>query len=100
VPKWTVVEAQAALGEAAFELLSLQERLAEIARGLPVPPHQDAMLEGRIPPDLATELSGRLECIAEDNLRRVIEMLQRAACLTARDLERGFREDQQRRKCR
>ncbi|HVT60827.1 MAG TPA: hypothetical protein VHR45_20820 [Thermoanaerobaculia bacterium] len=100
-PAWTVARAQAALREAAFELLALQERLESIDRGLPVPPNQEAMLEGRIAPDLATELSGRVECIAEDELRQVIESLQGAACLTAHDLERNFSEQQRRRReCR
>jgi LPS O-antigen subunit length determinant protein (WzzB/FepE family) len=93
-----VARAQAALGELAFELLAIQERLVNINRGLPVPPNQDDMLEGRIAPDLATEVSGRIECIAEDSLRRVIEALQGAACLTAHDLERDFREQQKRRR--
>jgi|ERR1700728_667564 LPS O-antigen subunit length determinant protein (WzzB/FepE family) len=93
---WPVAKAQAALGEIAFTLLALQEQLEQIDRGLPVSPLQDAMLEGRIAPDLATELSGRIECISEDLLRQVIDALQGAACLTAHDLERGFRLDRRR----
>jgi hypothetical protein len=93
---WPVARAQAALGEIAFTLLALQEQLEQIDRGLPVSPLQDAMIEGLIAPDLATELSGRIECISEDLLRQVIDALQGAACLTARDLERGFRLDRKR----
>ncbi len=82
----------------AFELLALQERLAAIDRSLPVPSNQDDMLEGRIAPDLATEVSGRIECIADDSLRVVIEALQEAACLTVHDLVRDFRAQQRRRR--
>jgi len=95
---WTVAKAQAALGEAAFELLAIQERLEAINRGLPVPPNQEAMLEGYIAPDLATEVSGCIECITEDTLRQIIGTLQHAATVTARDLVRDFREHQRRRR--
>jgi hypothetical protein len=93
-----VALAQGALAQIAFELLVIQERMEAINRGLPVPPNQDDMLEGRIAPDLATEVSGRIECIAEDYLRQIIGALQGAAYLTARDLERDFREQQKRRR--
>lgn len=89
-----VAGAQTALGAIAFEMISLQERLEALDRSLPVPLHQEAMLEGRIPPDLATELSGRIELISEVLLRDLIEALEGAACLTAHDLARDFRERQ------
>lgn len=82
----------------AFELLALQERLIEINRCLPVPRNQEAMLDDEIPPGLATEVSGSIEYIAEDYLRQVLEMLEQAATVTARDLERDFRERQKRRR--
>lgn len=94
--EWTVARAQAALGDVVFELLGIQGRLEAIDRRLPVPANLDAMLAGDIAPDLATEVSGRIECIAEDLLRRVIESLQGAACLTAHELERDFRRDRRR----
>lgn len=93
-----VARAQAALGEIAFELLVIQERLVALNRALPVPPDQEAMLADEIPPDLATEVSGCIECITEDYLRKVIEALEQAAGVTARDLERDFRERQKRRR--
>jgi predicted ATPase with chaperone activity len=93
-----VVTAQAALGEIAFELLALRERLEAINRGLPVPPDLDAMLEDEIPPDLATEVSGCIECIAEDYLRQVIEALEKASRVTAHEVERDFRKRHQRRR--
>jgi hypothetical protein len=93
-----VAQAQAALGTIAFELLALQERLAAINRSLPVPTNQEAMLEDEVPPDLATEVSGCIECITDDLLRRVIEALEQASRVTARDLMRDFRERQKRRR--
>jgi hypothetical protein len=93
-----VALAQGALAQIAFELLVIQERMEAINRTLPVPPNQDDMLEGLIAPDMATEISGRIECIAEDSLRVVIESLQGAAYLTPRDLERDFWEQQKRRR--
>jgi hypothetical protein len=93
-----VAQAQVALGEIAFELLALQERLVALNRGLPVPTNQEAMLEDEVPPDLATEVSGCIECIAYDYLREVIEALEQASRVTARDLVRDFRERQKRRR--
>jgi hypothetical protein len=98
MPDDAVSRAQGALARIAFELLVIQERLEAANRSLPVPPNQDDMLEGRIAPDLATEVSGRIECIAEDYLRVVIDSLQGAAYLTAHDLVRDFREQQKRRR--
>ena len=95
---WTVTKAQKTLGGIAFELLALQERLTEINRSLPIPPNQEAMLEDEVPPDLATEVSGCIECIRDDYLRLVIEALEQAARVTAHDLLRDFRERQKRRR--
>lgn len=93
-----VARAQAAIGEIAFELLALQERLEALNRTLPVPADQDAMLEDEICPDLATEVSGCIECIANDYLRELIKMAEEASRVTARDLQRDFRERQKRRR--
>jgi len=94
----SVAQAQKALGAIAFELLALQERLTAINRGLPVSPNQEAMLEDEVPPDIATELSGCIECIRDDYLRQVIEALEQASRVTSRDLERDFRERQKNRR--
>ena len=98
MPDDAVVKVQQALGEMAYELLLLQERLARFNRLLPIPPNQDAMLEDEVPPDLATEVSGCIECIANDYLRELIEALEQASRVTAHDLVRDFRERQQRRR--
>jgi hypothetical protein len=94
----SVARAQATLREIAFELMALQERLTEINRALPVPADQDDMLEDVVCPDLATEVSGCIECIRDDYLRRLIEALEQASRVTAHDLVRDFRERQKRRR--
>jgi hypothetical protein len=88
----SVAKAQKTLGAIAFELLALQERLTEIDCGLPVPPNQEAMLEDEVPPDLATEVSGFIQCVRDDYLRQVIEAPEQAARVTAHELKRNFRE--------
>jgi hypothetical protein len=98
MPDDAVSRAQGALGKIAFELLELQERLAAINRSLPVPTNLEAMLADDVPPDLATEVSGCIECIRDDYLRVVIEALEQASRVTARDLVRDFRERQKKRR--
>jgi hypothetical protein len=93
-----VVQAQAALGEIAYQLLTLQERLVTINRSLPVPANQEAMLEGYIAPDLATEISGCIECVTDDLLRQLVEVVLHAATVTTHDLLRDFKEQQRRRR--
>lgn len=88
---WTVARAQAALGEAAFDLLALRDRLERINRGLPLPANIDAILEAEAMPDVASALSGCLDCLVNDYLRLAIEMLERAAHVTAADLEQDFK---------
>jgi len=94
----SVAQAQAALGEIAYQLLILQERLVTINRSLPVPPDQEAMLEGEIAPDVATEVSGCIECVTDDLLRQLVEVVLHAATVTSHDLLRDFMEQQRRRR--
>ena|SRR5579863_3413146 len=93
-----VVRAQGALGEIAYRLLTLQEHLVTINRSLPVPINQEAMLEGEIAPDLATEVSGCIECVTDDLLRQLVEVVLHAATVTTHDLAKDFREHQRRRR--
>jgi hypothetical protein len=93
-----VCRAQRALGEIAHQLLGLQDRLESINRTLPVPGNQEAMLEGEIPPDVATEVSGCIECLIGDLLPQLTEVFLHAACVTRYDLERDWREQQARRR--
>jgi hypothetical protein len=93
-----VAQAQAALGGIAYQLLTLQERLVTINRSLPVPSNQEAMLEGETCPDVATEVSGCIECVTDDLLRQLVEVVLHAATVTTADLLRDFRERQRRRR--
>jgi LPS O-antigen subunit length determinant protein (WzzB/FepE family) len=94
----TVSAAQVALAAAASDLTALQDRLAAINRQLPVPPDQEAMLEGEIPPDVATELSGCIDCLNDDILLQAVEMLQHAASVTQHDLVQAFHLQRERRR--
>jgi hypothetical protein len=76
--------------------MAIQERLEQIDRGLPVSPLQDARLEVLVAPELATELSRWIECIAEDLLRPgnrsavtifLAEALRRPCAVTVDDLK-------------
>ena len=90
----TVTSAQADLEAIASELIALRDRLAAINRRLPVPPDQEAMLEGKIVPDVSTELSGCIDCLNDDILLRAIEMLRHAASVTPHDLAQAFQGQQ------
>ena len=83
-------EAQAALAEIALQLVAIEDRLTRIADSLPVPPNQEDMLEHRIPYDLATELTGMIQCVAADEIRPAIEYLEGAARVTQEDLRQQF----------
>jgi hypothetical protein len=98
----TIPTAQAAVAAIATDLIAMQDRLAAINRQLPVPPDQEAMLEGKIPPDVATELSGCIDCLNDDILLQAVEMLQHAAAITPHDLVRAFQlqQAQQEKRCR
>jgi len=90
--------AQAALADIAADLAALQDRLAAIHRQLPVPPDQEAMLEGEIPPDVATEISGCIDCLNDDILLQALEMLRHSAAVTPHDLVHAFHLLQERRR--
>ena len=92
----TIPSAQAALAKIATDLIALQDRLAAINRQLPVPPDQEAMLEGEIAPDVATGLSGCIDCLNDDILLQAVEMLRHAASVTQHDLVRAFQIQQDR----
>src|SRR5260370_13158219 len=86
----TIPSAQAALRAIASDLTALQDRLAVINRQLPLPPDQEAMPEGNVAPDVATELSGSIECLNADLLLHAVEMLRHAASATPHDPVRAL----------
>jgi hypothetical protein len=86
----TEKEAQAALAEIALQLVAIEDRLTRIADSLPVLPDQEDMLDHRKPYDLATHLTGTIQCVVADEIRPAIEYLEGAARVTAEDLIREF----------
>ena len=82
----TPAEAQAELRTIAAELLAIEDRLRGLLEALPRSPTEDEMLEGRAPWDLATSLRVDLECVLGEQLRWVIETLEKASRITEEDL--------------
>jgi hypothetical protein len=88
----TVEVAQAALQVIAGELLAIEDRLQAIAAELPLSPNRDAMLEGRIPYDVATDLLGTIEVVVADDVRPAFQRLERASQITDEELRQGYSE--------
>ena len=84
-------EAQAALAGIALELVGIEDRLRRIAESLPVPADLDAMLEGRAPRDVATEVAAKVLCVADDEIGSAVETLEGLARVTADDLAEVWR---------
>ena len=89
-------EAQAALAAVALELVAIADRLQTIHDSLPPSPDRDAMLEHRIPRDVATEVYGVIESVLVDEVRPAIEYLEAASRVTAEELRERFEQDQRR----
>ena len=87
-------EAQAALAEIALELVAITDRLQRIHDELPPSRNREAMLEHRVPYDVATELAGTIECVVADQLRPAMEALEAASRVTAEGLREQHREQQ------
>src|SRR5256885_8211048 len=85
-------EAQAAVREIALTVLSLTERLEEIAAGLYQPPEMDAMLNGQAPVSVAVDLRGAIECTVADDLQPAVKRLRQATSATEESLRRDFEE--------
>jgi hypothetical protein len=86
-------EAQAALAAVALELVAIADRLQTIHDGLPPSPDRDAMLEHRIPRDVATEVYGVIESVLVDEVRPAIEYLEAASRVTAEELRERFEDE-------
>lgn len=59
-------EIQESLTHLTFELVGIVDRLARLPEALPDSPRREAMEEGEIPTDVATEVLGAVECTLED----------------------------------
>ncbi len=97
-PAWTVARAQAALGDAACQVLAAVDLLEEVYRGLPPPADLADRQEGRKAYDVATDVLATIECVLEDDLRPAIQTLQRSSQVTDAELARQFQEWQKRRR--
>jgi hypothetical protein len=86
-------EAQAALAAVALELVAIADRLQAIHDALPETPARDAMLEHRVPRDVATEVYGVIEAVLVDEIRPAIEYLEAASRVTAEELRERFERD-------
>jgi hypothetical protein len=86
-------EAQAALAAVALELVAFADRLRTIHDALPPSPNRDAMLEHRVPRDVATEIYGVVEAVLVDEVRPAIEYLEAASRVTAEELRERFERD-------
>ncbi len=93
-----VQAAQDTLAQIAGEILSIEDRLSRVLWGLPESPKRDAMEEGEIPCDVATDLRGALECVLADSLRPAIRTLEQAASATDTRLKGEWCERQKRRR--
>jgi hypothetical protein len=87
-------EAQAALAAVALELVAIADRLQTIHDALPPTPNREAMLEHRVPRDVATEVYGVIEAVLVDEVRPAIEYLEAASRVTAEELREQHREQQ------
>jgi hypothetical protein len=88
----TVAQAQAVLGDVAYQLLALVDALEGILRDLPRPPDLADREEGRLPYDVTTDVLATIECVLEDAFRPAIASLQRTAQVTDAELAREFLE--------
>jgi hypothetical protein len=70
-----------------------QTRLQRIHDDLPVSPDREAMLEHRVPYDIATAITGTIECVLADEIRPAVESLVRAARVSAAELRVRWEEN-------
>ena len=79
----TPAEAHAEIRTIAGELLAIEDRLRGLLEALPRSPREDEMLEGKMAWDLATALRVDLECVLGEQLRWVVETLEKASRRTS-----------------
>jgi hypothetical protein len=87
---WTPARAQAALADAACQLLAVVDLLEKVYDGLPPPADIEDRQEGRKPYDVPTDILATIECVLEDDLRPAIETLHRSATTTGTKLARQY----------
>jgi hypothetical protein len=85
---WTPARAQAALSDAACQLLAVVDLLEQVHAGLPPPADIEDRLEGFKAYDVTTDILGAIECVLADDLRPAIGSLLRSATVTDEELQR------------
>jgi len=85
-------EVQESLTQITLDLVDIVDRLARLPEALPDSPRREAMEEGEIPRDVATEVLGAVECTLEDDLRPAVRRLERASRATDESLLQDFEE--------
>jgi hypothetical protein len=83
--------AQADLAEIARQLRGIARRSRKLRRALPDSRERDAMLEDRIPPDLATELVIAVECLLAQHLLPGLHLAERASRWSEASVRREWR---------
>ena len=73
--------------------MALADRLQRIHDELPPSPNREAMLEHRVPRDVATEIYGAIEAVLVDEIRPAIEYLEAASRVTAEELRQRFEDE-------
>lgn len=75
----TLAEVQAELRGMADQLLAMEDRAQALHDAIPPSDQEEAMLEGEVEWDLATELRATLDCFIGDRLRPAVRTLERVA---------------------
>ncbi|MFL6202045.1 MAG: hypothetical protein ACJ76J_22960 [Thermoanaerobaculia bacterium] len=73
--------ARAAMREVTADLEISVERLKAVHTTLPVSPQEEAMLEGEMEADFATEARAIIECVIPDRLEPAIQALREVTVL-------------------
>jgi hypothetical protein len=89
---WPIDRVQAALGEVAWLLRTIEDLLSAVYRNVPRPADLADREEGRLPYDIATDILGTLEGTLDEDLPAVIRRLERSAQITDKELAEEFRK--------
>ncbi len=89
---WPIDRVQAALGEVAWLLRTIQDVLSAVYRNMPRPADLADREEHRLPYDIATDILGTLEGTLDEDLPALIRRLERSAQITNEELAEEFRK--------
>ena len=90
-----IAEMQAALAEIAQELRRIDQRLGTLLAALPPSAdYSDPMLDWEAPPTMEAELFTALECIRNESLRQLIDLVEQESQVTLDMIEAEWRQRQ------